>query len=307
MESEADFRRVSYPLAHGVVAGLEFGEATRPVDIVFLHATGLNARTYRTMLAPLASQFRIVALDLRGHGLTTLPARRWGYHSWARHRDDVIQVLASSMAAPVTLAGHSMGATTSLLIAGRRPDLVRGVCLIDPVILGGASYALMRLPGAPIVARYSFPIARGAARRRAAFESRAAAMQALSGRGFFKSFSSETLADYLADGAAESDGGGVRLTCAPAFEAATFAAQRNPVWRALARAPSPLVILRAGHGSTMSDAVARRVAAQRPDARIGVVEGASHALPMERPDRCRAAVEATAVLARRGGDARLLD
>ena len=46
----------------------------RPVDIVFLHANGFNALTYQrdpgTARRP---TLRVLALDQRGHGLTTLP------------------------------------------------------------------------------------------------------------------------------------------------------------------------------------------------------------------------------------------
>ena len=125
MEDPADsFRRVSFEIPGGDVAGVAFGPDRANPDIVFLHATGMNARSYRAMLAPLGERLTVWALDLRGHGRSTLPPRRWGYNSWRVHRDDVIQVLQRHASKPVTLAGHSLGATVSLLLAGRRPDLV---------------------------------------------------------------------------------------------------------------------------------------------------------------------------------------
>ena len=33
---------------------LDFGDPKRPVDLVFIHANGFNALTYRTLLAPLS-------------------------------------------------------------------------------------------------------------------------------------------------------------------------------------------------------------------------------------------------------------
>ena len=52
----------------GAMAALDFGDPGRPVDIVFVHANGFNARTYRTILEPLAEDLRILAVDQRGHG-----------------------------------------------------------------------------------------------------------------------------------------------------------------------------------------------------------------------------------------------
>ena len=58
----------------GAMAGLECGDLSRPVDIVFVHANGFNARTYSSILSPLSGEFLILAVDQRGHGRSTLPA-----------------------------------------------------------------------------------------------------------------------------------------------------------------------------------------------------------------------------------------
>jgi len=281
------------------MAGLAFGAEKPTPDIVFLHATGFNARTYRVVLEPLAERFYVIALDARGHGCTQLPAKTFGYASWRRHRDDLIAVL-ERFSAPVTLAGHSMGATVSLLAAGKRTDLVCGLALLEPVILPAAAYALAQLPLAPLLMRHTRALARGAARRRDRFESREAAVAAFTGRGVFKPFPPEAVADYVADGLVEDGTGGFRLACLPAYEAATYYAQRHDPWEALRRVTDPLVLLRAQRNSTIPEAVAHRLAAIKHDARIATVEGAGHMLPLERPDRARSAIESAALMAKAG-------
>lgn len=294
------FRRVSFALKGGRMAGIAFGAATPNPDIVFLHATGFNARTYRTLLAPLGDRFHVLALDARGHGLTTLPSHTFGYTSWRRHRDDLIAVL-ENFSAPVTLAGHSMGATVSLLTAGKRTDLVAGLALIEPVILPAAMYAFSELPGAPLLQRMSMPLAQGAAKRRARFESREQALQAFTGRGVFKTFPPEVIADYIGDGLVEdARNGGFKLACAPKFEAATYCAQRHDPWEALRKVTDPMVLLRAERHSTISEAAMHRVASIKADARVATVEGAGHMLPMERPDRARAAIESATLMGQAG-------
>jgi len=298
MDSESPaFRRVSFELKAGRMAGLAWGDDTRPPDILFLHATGFNARAYSTLLAPLGERFHVLAVDLRGHGQSLLPAHTFGYGSWNRHRDDVIELIADHIGAPVTLAGHSMGATVALLTAGRRPDLARGVAMLDPVIMGSGMYGFAQLPGAPLWWSVMFPIARGASRRRSMFPSKEAAVEAFTGRGVFKAFKPEQIADYVGDGFRDMPDGTVKLTCTPAYEARTFSAQRHDPWAALPKAPAPIVVLRADVRSTTPPAAAARIAEVRPDARIATVDGASHMLPMERPDRARAAIETAAVMA----------
>jgi pimeloyl-ACP methyl ester carboxylesterase len=289
-------RALRLDLDDGQVAGSALGPEADNPDVLFLHATGFNARTYRSMLAPLGEKFSVWATDARGHGRTTLPAKRWGYTSWRQHRDDVIALLERHTSAPVTLAGHSFGATVSLLVAAQRPELVAALALIDPVIMPLGRYAFMELPLVPYIMRGSFPIARNAGRRRAHFPSREAAVEAFTGRGVFKLFAKEMIEDYVADGLIEDDKGGFTLACTPAYESATFAAQRNRVWSKFHRLQCPLVALRAHQGSTFSEAAMHRLAAIKPDARIATVEGAGHMLPMERPDRVRALIESAALL-----------
>ena len=282
------------------MAGIAFGREAANPDIVFLHATGFNALTYRTLLSPLGDHHHVWALDARGHGLTTLPAGTFGYSSWRRHRDDLIALLEKHCSAPVTLAGHSMGATVSLLVAGKRPDLAASLALIEPVILPAAGYAFAELPLGPWLQRMTNPLARAAAARRERFEDRDIAVRAFTGRGVFKSFPPEVIADYVTDGLREDPRGGLKLSCPPRFEAATYCAQRHDPWTALRGVSCPLVLLRAEQGSTISSAAMHRVAALKADARVATMEGATHMLPMERPDRVRSAIE-SAVLMAHGG------
>lgn len=298
------FRRLRFELAGGAMAGLAFGREGPNPDIVFLHATGFNARTYRAMLAPLGNRFQVWAIDLRGHGRTTLPARRFGYSSWRQHREDIANLLDRYTSGRVTLAGHSFGGTVALMVAARRPELVASLALIDPVILSSTHYGAVELPLAPLLMRATFPLARGAARRRARFPTRDAAVEAFTDRGVFKVFPREVIEDYVADGLREDAAGDFVLSCSPLYEAATFAAQRNNPWPLFRQVKCPLVALRAERHSTFVSSAAHRLALVKPDARIVTLEGAGHMIPMEQPDRVRAAIESAALM---GGGARRRD
>lgn len=294
------YRRLSLEIPGGVVAGIALGQEKANPDIVFMHATGFNALTYRAMLAPLGERFSVWALDVRGHGRTTLPARTFGYTSWQRHSDDLIAVLEKHVTAPVTLAGHSMGGIVSLLTAGKRNDLVSGLALIDPVILPASAYAFSELPLGPTMMRFTQPLARGAAARRDEFPSREIAVRGFTGRGVFKPFPADVVEDYVTDGLVEDGKGGFQLACRPSYEAQTYCAHRHDPWGALRRLTDPLVLLRAERGSTISEASMHRIAAIKPDARVATVEGSGHMIPMERPDRVRAAIESAALMAQAG-------
>jgi pimeloyl-ACP methyl ester carboxylesterase len=278
-------RLVELPARGGAMALLDFGDATRPVDIVFVHANGFNARTYRTILAPLAAQFRILAVDQRGHGRSTLPAETEGRTSWNGLRDDLLALLETLDLRDVVLAGHSMGGTACVLAQALAPQRVRRVVLFDPVV--------MPEPGEIDPAQFAnSPLVQGALRRRAVFPDRASVVAAYTGRGAFRTWTGEMLADYVADGFRERAGGEVELSCAPEWEASNFASHAHDTWGAFEAAQVPIRILRAEEGSTCREGprLDALVAAGRVD--VETVPGTTHFLPMERPDLVQAALRA---------------
>ncbi len=282
-----DPRRRMIAIPGGEIAALDFGDAGRPVEAVFLHGNGLNAMTYRSILGPLSLSMRILACDLRGHGASRLAAdpeapRR----SWGLFRDDVLAVIEAVATEPLVLAGHSMGATTALLAAAAAPRRVRGLALFEPVILPRFAAALGRLPWTSGRRWRGLPIATKAARRRAVFDSAAEAFRSFQGRGAFRTWPETMLADYLAGGLRDRADGSVELACAPAWEAANLAAQDNDARGALRRLAVPISIHRAEIGSTCGLRAGSRLG---PGRRLSLVTvpGATHSLPMERPDLVR--------------------
>ena len=270
----------------GGMGRLDWGDPDRPVDLVFLHATGFNALTYRTLLAPLGDRFHAVALDLRGHGSSTLPTDPKRHPSWRIYADDVGGFLRT-LDRPVVMAGHSMGATTALLTAERAPDRVRSLVLLDPVILPKRQAAFLRLPGMWRLAM-QHPWAVAAIRRRDRFPSRDDAFAAYRGRGSFKGWPDETLRDYVEGGFRPTAEGDVELTCARDWEAANYGAQANDPWSVLKRTRQPVRILKAGRGSTC--AVSAADATRFPDASLETLEDANHFFPMTRAEAARAAL-----------------
>lgn len=281
LDDEPRLRSFSLPDRGGAMAALEFGPQDRPIDIVFSHANGFNARTYRTILAPLAGDLRILALDLRGHGATNLPTDVPGWPGWSGFAADLAALLAAAVTRPVVLAGHSLGATTSLLAAVAAPEPVRSLVLFEPVMINEAAL------GIPLA---DLPLTRAALRRRADFPNRAAAMAAYRGRGAFAGWSEAQLADYVAAGFHDTPTGGVTLACRPEWEASTYALQNYDALRLLDQVRRPVRILVGGAGSSVGPE-ARARAGER--IALETVEGATHFLPMERPELVRQALRET--------------
>ena len=281
--------RINLPSRGGEMSALEFGPAERPVDIVFTHANGFNARTYASILAPLAADFHVLAIDQRGHGRSGLKPEIEGRTSWYGLRDDLLALLEALDLRNVVLGGHSMGGTASILASAEAPGRLKSLVMFDPVVLTPESIAA-NAGGETIES----PLVQGALRRRALFPSHQAAVEAYGGRGAFKSWTPAMLTDYVADGFRARPDGQVELTCAPEWEASNFTSQAHDTWDAFARSTAPITIFRAENGSTcrVEDHEAQLAASGRIT--LETVPGTTHFLPMERPDVVARALRAAA-------------
>jgi len=277
--------RIQTPTGPGDIAGLEFGDPARPIDVIFLNANGFNAMTYRAMLSPLAADLRILAIDQQGHGRSPQREPIATRNSWLGFRDDLVGVLDALDGPPVVLAGHSMGGTSCVLATPERPARVKALALFDPVIMAKATAEAMRAGTQPM---NESPLVAGALRRRAVFPSREAAIDSYRGRGAFRTWPEQALVDYVADGFRDRDDGEVELSCTPQWEASNFSSHAHDPCAAMHAIRVPVGILRAEQGSTCSVTSADDFIADNPAMTVETVPGTTHFLPIERADAARA-------------------
>ena len=106
---------------------LSWGEPDRR-GLVFVHGGGAHAHWWTPVAATFAGQFRVVAVDLSGHG-DSGHRDRYGPEQWA---DEVMAVAhdASIEGRPVVV-GHSMGGFITIVTAARHSDELAGVIVCD--------------------------------------------------------------------------------------------------------------------------------------------------------------------------------
>lgn len=282
--------RHTLQLADGTVSYLEWktGDALPPLH--FAHANGFNGLTYRQLLAPLAARFHIRASDARGHGMTTLPADPAHHPGWPIYGADLIRCLEAfveEVGEPVILGGHSLGATTSVIAAALRPDLVRGLLLVEPVMPQPLASMIISLSRRLRLIVGPERLALGAERRQAVWPDRETMTRTYKGRGAFRTWPDAMIADYIEGGTRDRADGQVELACAPAWEAATFRRTTGHIWSYVARLARPVTLLYGGQNSTCGDVAASRFIKRDSHANILRIGTATHFLPMEEPELVR--------------------
>jgi pimeloyl-ACP methyl ester carboxylesterase len=76
----------------------------------------------------LAGRFRVLAIDLPGHGEATAARDAW---TVAGYGEDVAGLIRGLDLTEVVLVGHSMGGPVSLKAAALSGDRVRGIVAVD--------------------------------------------------------------------------------------------------------------------------------------------------------------------------------
>ncbi len=257
--------------------------------LLFCHATGFCASVYKQMLQPLAGAFDIYALDMRGHGKTSLltdPAR---LRSWNIYADDIAAFLDTQHRNGWTLAGHSMGGVTAALAARGRSDIA-ALRLIEPVMMPTLITLAAHMPFWGLFSQH-IPFVKGAAKRRSGWEDHDQVLKSYERKTLFSHWADGVLGDYLedglkhTDGAPENDNKAVSLACDPQWEAATFAAHANDLWGAIEGACVPIAVLAA---SSPTSTVPRGARLRCKKLGVGVRElaGLTHLAPMIDPAQC---------------------
>jgi len=97
--------------------------------VVLVHGLGGAASNWVELLPELLQRYRVLVLDLPGHGGSGALRRGAGMSDFA---DAVASVIEHEGASPALVFGHSFGGQAALRLAHRRPDLVRGLLLAAP-------------------------------------------------------------------------------------------------------------------------------------------------------------------------------
>lgn len=223
--------------------------------LLISHATGFHGRCYRSLAAHITG-WSVWALDYRGHGASRDDAAEpLDWWCFVDDFDVVVEHLGSD--GPIPVVGHSMGAATVLLAALRGQDGIAGLVGFEPIA-----------PPPSDMDPDTLPIAQGARRRRAVFDSVESAIANYASKPPLAALAADVLDDYVRFGTIECDDG-VELACRPSFEAAVFtSAHRNGLFDRLTEIDLDVTVISGIVEEMQPSAFASAIAERLPNGRL---------------------------------------
>ena len=239
------------------------GDAAHPM--LLLHGFTGHARTWQHLASVLAPRHDGVALDQRGHGASA-PTDRYGSRPMV---DDVSELLDRLGWARTSIVGHSMGGVNAFVFAAGHPARVERLVIVDiapepsPVGLAriranvGRPDLFASFEHALADARLTFPEADDTLLRLRVTHNLVA-----TGDGHW----TWRTAAALRDGSAARHDHSV-----------------DERWAAWGRVRAPTLLVHGTASDVLTPDLVTRMAAARPAIRTVEIEGATHAVPLDRP------------------------
>ena len=120
-----DLETFEYPLDGVTLHAVAVGKG--PLAVL-LHGITANASVFLPLMERLADHFRLVSIDMRGHGRSSKPATGYAARNYA---DDIEALVRHLGAGPALLIGHALGARDAFMAAARDNGLISGIVAID--------------------------------------------------------------------------------------------------------------------------------------------------------------------------------
>lgn len=130
----AEFKDLDYgfPVEFIKVRNINIGyidQGTSDEVLILIHGLGSNAKGWTKNIPAWSKDFRVIALDLPGYGISDKGYYQYSMSFYAEVITEMMDALNINSA---SLAGHSMGGQISMVTALKYPDRVDKLILISP-------------------------------------------------------------------------------------------------------------------------------------------------------------------------------
>lgn len=96
--------------------------------LLFIHGLGSSLRDWEEQVPVFSKKFKVITLDLRGHGQTDKPK---GPYSISMFAEDIAELIKSLKIDPVHIVGISLGGAIGFHLAIDHPDIIKSLVVVN--------------------------------------------------------------------------------------------------------------------------------------------------------------------------------
>ncbi len=250
----------------------EWSDVRTRQAVLMLHGYAETASVWDETAQDLAREYRVLALDQRGHGQSA-HAPDFDY-TRATQVEDIEAFVENLGLRSLTLVGHGMGGANALCYGSEHPDIVTALIVVEaaPEVLRGGVERLRRMVGSADE-----------------FESLDEAVESM--RPFFPYATDEQLGRRARSALAEGTDGGLVWAFDPALRDASLRppepdpGQRRlaDLWECADRVQCPVMIVRGAETDMLTPEAIQRLHRRIVGSRVSLIEDAGHPVPSDQP------------------------
>ena len=243
--------------------------------IFFAHANGFPAEVYGDLFSKLPD-YDFDYIPLLAHGEYKLK------NSWSDIVPEIIAFFEENYTQPVWAIGHSFGAVCLALAAEKRPELFKGVIMMDPPVLSRKIRYILAVTQWFGLSQYFMPLAKMSAKRSDQFPSKEFVSTKLRNKFLFKEFGEKSFQNYIEYGFTELEEG-VTLRFKKEVETRVFALT-PPFYKNITHS-IPSYYMFASHGDIANTRPISEIKHLFPNTQFISFSG-GHLFPFEHTEQC---------------------
>ena len=257
---------------------------SKPI-IHFAHANGFPAKTYGKLFSYLENDYEINYLERHAHN-PKYPVT----DGWERLRDELRDELEKRYTEKIIGVGHSIGGILHFLVAVEKPELYKGIILLDAPVISRLSSGGVRLLKILNLADRFTP-SQMTRFRRNLWQSKAEVFEHFKQKEKFAAFDADVLRDYAEHGTIETTRG-VELFFKPSIEAHIYRTLPHDLPKFRGKLKVPAIYI---GGTDSEEARLARLSFMKKymTFEYHFLEG-SHLFPLEKPQETAAVIKTVA-------------
>ncbi len=240
--------------------------------VILTHANGYASGCYSYILEELAKKFRVIGLDLSGHGGSEFSLR---FENWFYFRDEILVLIERESLNGVIGIGHSLGGASMLLSAYKEPSKFSKIIAFDPVVLDYFRILYVKI--------FGNPLSESAKNRRKVFKNIDVVRKVFRKFPAFSDWDNRVFEDYLKY-CFKKNKSGVELNCSPVVECKIFNCSDFRTLSHFANIQTETHLIYPKKYEVCPPWTAKKIAKGNPKSTVTKLENATHFFPFEMPE-----------------------